>query len=498
MREFQSVLKKEAAHRTSVRKKAKTKDEMKTTSQPPKPTKHICCWGGYTCKGNTNLRCVPVVQDSVPKKRGYIERHAMKRLQRAEILARCGIALAHSRLQKTFFLCERHFEDGEDWSGRYYYTFNDAETSKVLKCRMPTAAGPKSALSQSPSTRPSRGLAADRSQIRYLELVKNPTSMELQNMAWENDATAPPLLSVNEAVRCLTGIDSHRNSKVHKEKEAFVAAAAAALAAASADCVDEAQHNNKKNRKQQRRVRPRLGANPKHNKRKRGDGNEANKKPVADLDMRDRDVEERTGFYSMSALLSFVAVICNGDLGKMRLKGSFLTWLEEWVFYLEWVWGREHATWRAASVHYDASVSVLEGVFATKLKMVTDCICLWPRFVSVDEDVALMSDEWKERYKGQRVIMWDNTNINLKGQPSDANNQRAMYSAYYGGSVAKGGVFLQLCGWLGTWSLWAGAISDTDYMHSSGILEAQREFVEACKAHPNQPFTITSDKGYRC
>jgi hypothetical protein len=73
-----------------------------------------------------------------------------------------------------------------------------------------------------------------------------------------------------------------------------------------------------------------------------------------------------------------------------------------------------------------------------------------------------------------------------------------MYSAYYGGSVAKGGIFLQLSGWLGTWTLWAGSISDTDYMHSSGILEAQHEFVAACKEHPNLPFTIILDKGYRC
>jgi hypothetical protein len=306
--------------------------------------------------------------------------------------------------------------------------------------------------------------------------------MEVQNMAWETDPTALPLASINEAVRCITGIESHRYSNVHKEKEAAVLAAKAAAAKSAPTNKKRTTNKNRKN----------------NNKRKRGDSDNGDGKPVVSLDLSNTDVKQRTGFSCISALLSFVAVVCNGDLETMHSKGSFLTWFEEWFFYLEWVCGREHASWRAASVHYGASASVLKGVFARKLKMVTDCICLWPRFVSVGEDVALMSDKWKERYKGKRIIFWDNTNLNLKGQPADANYQRAMHSVYYGGSVAKGGVFLQLCGWLGTWSLWAGAISDTDYMHSSGILEAQREFVEACKAHPNQPFTIILDKGYRC
>jgi hypothetical protein len=240
-------------------------------------------------------------------------------------------------------VCQGHFDEGEDWSNQYCYTFNGQVKFKWLKCRMPVAAGPKSALSTLPSAKPNRGVGADRLQLRYLESVGYMTAMEVQNMAWENDATAPPLLALNEAVRCVTGIESHKNSKVHKEKEAVVAAAAAvALAAAS---------KNKNKTKKQTTME-----NQNNNKRKRGDSNEADKKPVATLDMKDRDVKHRTGFSSMSALLSYVAVVCNGDFEKMRAKGSFLTWLEEWFFTLS---GCGDESTRHGVQHLSITVQVL-------------------------------------------------------------------------------------------------------------------------------------------
>jgi hypothetical protein len=67
----------------------------------------------------------------------------------------------------------------------------------------------------------------------------------------------------------------------------------------------------------------------------------------------------------------------------------------------------------------------------------------------------------------------------------------------YGGNVAKGGVFVQLCGWLGTVALWTdGAVNDTDYFSNSGILDMQTQLV-AASSEPNKPFTNILDKGYR-
>ena len=110
--------------------------------------------------------------------------------------------------------------------------------------------------------------------------------------------------------------------------------------------------------------------------------------------------------------------------------------------------------------------------------------------------MELRSEKWRERYDNKRVTMWDNTNVDFMGKPSDPDLQRLTYSLYYGGNVAKGGVFLQLCGWLGGWDLWLGAMSDTDYFESSEILEKQEEFQKEDQSSPLS-FTNILDKGYR-
>jgi hypothetical protein len=92
--------------------------------------------------------------------------------------------------------------------------------------------------------------------------------------------------------------------------------------------------------------------------------------------------------------------------------------------------------------------------------------------------------------------MWDDTNIGMTS-PGDASLNCKTYSSYYGGNVVKGGVFIQLCGWLGVWNLWTGAVSDSYYIVHSGILAAQEKFAKA-DISSSMPFTNILDKGYRC
>ena len=109
-----------------------------------------------------------------------------------------------------------------------------------------------------------------------------------------------------------------------------------------------------------------------------------------------------------------------------------------------------------------------------------------------------MKEKWKKEYKDVRIIMWDDTNVNLTYKPSAADDQRLTYSQYYAGNCAKGGVFLQLCGWTGVEHLWVGATSDTHYQEHTQIFEKQRDF--AAKDLVNGkviPFTNMVDKGYR-
>ena len=100
--------------------------------------------------------------------------------------------------------------------------------------------------------------------------------------------------------------------------------------------------------------------------------------------------------------------------------------------------------------------------------------------------------------KNGRFIMHDMTNVPLM-QPSDAELNRALWNAYYGGCCGKGGIFTQMCGWEGTLELFTGAIGDSDYIKLSKILKTQNDFSE-CDLGSNGekiPFINIFDKGYR-
>ena len=83
-------------------------------------------------------------------------------------------------------------------------------------------------------------------------------------------------------------------------------------------------------------------------------------------------------------------------------------------------------------------------------------------------------------------------------KPSDAQMQRQPYSSYYSCNCFKGGIGLQLGGWICTHDLWTGCVSDTAYQGDSGIFEKQKEFCEMDRVHGEVvPFTNVFDKGYQ-
>jgi hypothetical protein len=88
----------------------------------------------------------------------------------------------------------------------------------------------------------------------------------------------------------------------------------------------------------------------------------------------------------------------------------------------------------------------------------------------------MRKEKWKKKYEGMRIVMWDDTNINFDFKPSGAYEQRVTYSSYYASNCAKGGVFLQLGGWMGVEELWVGATSDTHYQGETEIFKRQEQF----------------------
>jgi hypothetical protein len=219
--------------------------------------------------------------------------------------------------------------------------------------------------------------------------------------------------------------------------------------------------------------------------------------PVYELrTLTDDEVKRVTGFPSLMLMLVFIVIVNDGSTDAMMVTHSSLTWLEEWVLYLEFVRGRECLRGIDAQAKYDISRSVLRDVIAHKQTIVLRTMSAWPRYASHGEDFYLRSDVWKTRYGDKRVIFWDNTNIDFMGKPGDPDVQRLTYSSYYGGNVAKAGVFIQLCGWLGGFEPWTGAMSDTDYFERAGILDEQQEFQNK-DTSSLLPFVNILDKGYR-
>ena len=203
--------------------------------------------------------------------------------------------------------------------------------------------------------------------------------------------------------------------------------------------------------------------------------------PIADPStISDAQVQLRTGFSSLFLMLAFLVVIYDGSLRDMAMTTTLLTWFEEWMMYFEWVWGRQSTTTKSLAKNYKTSKSTAERILEDKRWKVLDAMRRWPRFASFEEDWELRSERWWRKYrKDARVIFWDDTNI-AAVSPSDADTNRSWFSYYYDATVAKGAVFLQLCGWMGCWELWAGAISNTDYQQSAGVFHFQELFVRNC------------------
>ena len=122
----------------------------------------------------------------------------------------------------------------------------------------------------------------------------------------------------------------------------------------------------------------------------------------------------------------------------------------------------------------------------------------WPKYCKHDKDTKMRKDAWNQKHNGTRVVMWDDTNVNFDFKPSDAYEQRVTYSSYYGGNCAKGGVFLQLGGWMGVQELWVGATSDSYYQQETNIFKEQEEFAKVDLIDGKVlPFCNIVDKGYR-
>ena len=87
---------------------------------------------------------------------------------------------------------------------------------------------------------------------------------------------------------------------------------------------------------------------PKRKERKTNKNNIGYKGETSLFDMNNlttREVKRRTGYSDISSMLSFVIVVCGGSMNEITKTGSKLTWLEEWMLYLEYMYGHSMNHW---------------------------------------------------------------------------------------------------------------------------------------------------------
>mmetsp|Transcript_10850 Transcript_10850/g.26215 ORF Transcript_10850/g.26215 Transcript_10850/m.26215 type:complete len:273 (-) Transcript_10850:190-1008(-) len=114
-----------------------------------------------------------------------------------------------------------------------------------------------------------------------------------------------------------------------------------------------------------------------------------------------------------------------------------------------------------------------------------------------DESDALCPREWKARYAGQRVQMWDNTDaVRLRGTPTDAYVNHITYSEHHGGNVFKGGVGTTPWGFVTGSELRTGAEDDTSYFHCCHLV-ARMKAASAAGDDAYLKWVVMVDKGYR-
>ena len=448
---------------------AQQEDEKKKV----KRISHRCCKKG--CSHNnrdspdTRFFCVPMprapLKSNTPKKEALIN-HAGAVLLRQEILDRT-ISQRFNKKKKRYYVCEHH--DFEEVRKSTAVTLNNGEKFYVTyKLVVPSGAGPSTE-----SKTMSRGTGRDRGVVKTLEKAFGEDKESGKDEGW---------------AMCAQKMAEESCPDQHRMQLNPTVAVAANIPLQKGNA-DDFLLNDKLFR-----VSP---VTKTKTRRRKVDGS-----PVVKPGMSDSEVKRRTGFPNEKTMLSYIIVVCDGDVDKIKERQTSLTWYEEWFMTFEYVWNRSLT--RVEDV--EKTFSDLRREDILKVIDAKQYICRssresWPMFASFEEDKKLQKDKWTSRYHGMRPVMWDMTGISAYAF-SNADWQRLTFSSYYSENCFKAGIFCQPCGWMGTINAWTGGVSDSDYNRRAGYLKKQQEFQEKDLVEIDGErrvirFLNIYDKGYR-
>lgn len=379
----------------------------------------------------------------------HYQREAIRKFARNEWLRRIGLSISESRIDIR--ICNKHPMDvlskHIEWND-----YDDNKQSTLCKFIIPKAVGLSSDLNTGEETiRDPKGVGIDRLTTNYFSTAK--TLSQQQN---NHD--------ISWGIAFAECLQREEDDMISNNNSVLI---------------------NKKTRRIEYEGKVSI------------DNKKFEKTCVKLNELEDEHIKNDTGFRTKQLLICFIILICNGDVSLMTTTNTKLTWFEEWYFFFERIWAKANQRYCDSVRQYKKPENSLRKVYDNKMKILLKARRMWPMYVTMKEDETLRDERWNKHYKDRRVVMWDNTNVKMY-KPSSAEAQRNTFSTYYANNVGKGAVFVQLCGWMGTFELWMGAVSDSDYMIRSGILQLQQQYVPLYdEEYINIPFVNILDKGYR-
>ena len=157
-------------------------------------------------------------------------------------------------------------------------------------------------------------------------------------------------------------------------------------------------------------------------------------------------VNRRTGFYDLKRLLKYVAILYNGSVELMVARSTSMTCIEEWILFFEFTYGRTTIHWIDHTKNQNVNKKVLRSLLKRKIEQELQTYRNLLMYTTVDEDIKLRKTEtwnqWFPDTKRLQVYIHYNIDVPLtkSGNPG---LQKALFSEYYVGCCAKGGVILQ-------------------------------------------------------
>ena len=413
------------------------------------------------------IPCQPMITSTSTNRNDGRKKYAINTAFRNECMKRIGVDDQFLGHQQTIRICNHH-EINNEYMMVEWINSGGKKVIETVSVNLPIQYTPTST-----SYRPNKGCGRNRWLLNQLKIAKE-NKENSQDLVNRNEMIALQQvhgLEVNEKDnKYISSLVTEEIGLCHQIKRNYVPIQVNNI------CNDESLQYMKNRYTTKMRILDLLRANIKTSKR----------------------VKIRTGFSTALDMIAYIIVVCNGDIATIKRRTTSLSWFEEWCCYFGVAMGKNIDRWCDAEDKYHVSERTCIRIFDDKQKIVLACRLSWPKYVSFDEDLALRNKKkWDETYDNLRIVMWDNTNIDLC-QPSAGEAQRLTWSAYYAGNVAKGGVFIQLCGWTGTHPLWTGAVTDTEYMIGSRILEQQEEYIQQYDhATSDIAWTNILDRGYK-